>query len=188
MESRRPFTLNHTDYGTSKEQNITDFAHLRNGNPSPLVPISTSKHTIRDIYGNSQSIRSEGDSDDTLLGLLTAKGYRISSTKQLARLHDPDEYEAELNVISEVLAYFEISSKRIIDVMPMIFETVFARNFQRDIRKVLTSKLGLVGEFGLENCARYVVDEPIVRMKREHLNERKATLSKALEILSQFFN
>ena len=175
----------HTDYNTAREGFIDEFAHSRNGILGPS-PVSSSKHTLKDFYGNSQSIISHGDSDDTLLGLLNAKGYRVSSPKQLARLHDPDEYEAELNVISEVLAYFEIASKRIIDVMPMIFETRFANDFAVEIRKVLRSKVELVGDLGLENCGRYVVDEPDVQLKREDLNRKKAILSNALQIVSRF--
>jgi hypothetical protein len=185
MESRRPFTMNHGDYGLAKEGFVTEFAHCRNGAVVPS-PISSSRHTLRDPYGNSQSMYSCGDGDDTLLSLLTAKGYRVTSTKQLARLHDPDEYEAELNVISEVLAYFEIASKRIVDVMPMIFESRLAHNFEEDIRKTLASKLGLVGEFGLDNCLRYVVDEPDIRSKREDLNRQKEILSRAFAIVPQF--
>jgi hypothetical protein len=108
--------------------------------------------------------------------------------KQLDRLYDPDEYEAELTVISEVLAYFEIASKRIIDVMPMLFETRLAVNFEEDIRKTLAAKLGLVGEFGLENCLRYAVDEPDIRSKREDLNRQKEILSNAFAIISQFYS
>jgi hypothetical protein len=166
---------------------MTEFAHCRNGNVVPS-PVSSSRHTVRDFYGNSQSIISCADGDDTLLSLLTAKGYRISSTKQLARLHDPDEFETELKVVSEILAYFEIASKRIVDIMPMIFETRLPHDFEEDIRKALISKLGLVGECGLENCARYVVDEPGIRSKREVLNREKGILSKAFAIVSQFYS
>jgi Dynamin GTPase effector domain len=188
MESCRPFTLNYNDYGASKEENLTDFAHRRNGKLAPTAPVSSSRHTLRDAFGNSQSVTSKGESDDAILSLLTANGYRVTSTKQLARLHDPDEYEAELNVMAEVFAYFEISSKRIVDIMPMIFETAFARNFENDLRKVLTSKLKLVGDSGLENCAKYVVDEPDIQVKRERFNRQKMILSNALGVVSGFFN
>lgn len=188
MESCRPFTLNYGDYNASKEEILTDFAHERNGKISPLAPTSSSRHTLRDAFGNSQSVISKGESDDALLSLLTANGFHVSSMKQLARLHDPDEYEAELNVIAEVLAYFEVSSKRIVDIMPMIFETVFARNFESNLRKELASKLKLVGDPGLENCAKFVVDEQDVQIKRERYMRQKTILSKALGIVSRLFN
>ena len=70
--------------------------------------------------------------------------------------------------------------------MPMIFETRFANDFAVEIRKVLRSKVELVGDLGLENCGRYVVDEPDVQLKREDLNRKKAILSNALQIVSRF--
>ena len=133
-------------------------------------------------YGNSQSIVSKTESENALLGVLAANGFRVTSTKQLARLHDDDKYEAEMIVISEVLAYFEISSKRLIDIMPMIFETVFAIGFVDDLRKNLT-RLSLVGVYGLDNCTKYGVYEPDVQVRRADLNWQKQILSDALALL-----
>lgn len=186
MESTRPFTLNYIDYGVSKEDHLTNFAHQRNGKLAVGQP-SSSRHTLRDMHGNSQSVISKTESEDALLSLLTANGYRVNSTKQLARLHDPDEYEAEMSVISEILAYFEISSKRIIDITPMIFETVFATHFVNDLRKMLAAKLKLVGESGLENCTKYGADEPDVQAKRVDLNRQMHILSNAAAIVSDLF-
>jgi hypothetical protein len=104
--------------------------------------------------------------------------------KELSRLHNSDEYEAELGVVSQVLAYFEISSRRIIDVMPMIFETVFVRNFSQEIRKVLISELKLVGDFGLENCIKYAKDEVGIEIRND-LAEAKEILSRAADFLNQ---
>jgi hypothetical protein len=188
MEQRRPFTLNHNDFNASKEGLLTDFAHLRRQSSNFFSPSSSSTHTVRGEHGISHTLSSNGVGEDALLSLLTAKGYHITSTKQLARLHDPDEYAEELTVISQVLAYFEISSKRIVDLMPMIFETVFARQFGDELRKRLTSNLKLVGECGLENCAKYARDEPDVQSKRQEYNRQKETLSRALGIISRFFN
>jgi len=187
MDQCRPFTQNHMDYNGSKEEFITDFAHNRRQSRTSFAPKSSSTHILKDEYGNSHSISSKGVGEDALLSLLTAKGYHISSTKHLARLHDPDEYQVELMVISEVLAYFQISSKRIIDIMPMVFETVFTRQFGDELRKGLTSNLKLVGEFGLENCARYARDEPDVQFKREEYNKQNVILSQALGIISRIF-
>ena len=100
-------------------------------NNGPRPPLAFATHTIKDVNGNAHSISSKGVGEDVLLSLLTAQGYHISSAKQLARLHDPDEFGAELDVMARVLASFEISSKRIVDVMPMIFETALVCNFCR---------------------------------------------------------
>ena len=187
MERNRPFTMNHNGYGVATEEFVIEFAHARAQGYTTLKSSSSSTHTIKDIYGTSHSITAKGVGEDVLLSLLVANGYHVSSAKQLARLHDPDFYETELEVISQVLAYFQIASRRIIDVMPMIFETVFARDFGDEIQKELTSSLKLVGDFGLENCAKFAREEREVQVKREDLNKRKEILSRAVMVVHQFY-
>jgi hypothetical protein len=187
MEKSRPFTLNHKDYCTSREEFVTEFAHRRAKSYGEFKPASSSTHTIKDVYGTSHSVSAKGVGEDVLLSLLTANGYRISDSKQLARLHDPDDYDTELEVIAQVLSYFEISSKRIIDIMPMIFETVFARDFGGELRKELTSNLKLVGESGYETCGRYATEEQEVQRRREELDGEKGILSSAVTVVSRFY-
>jgi hypothetical protein len=186
MESRRPFILNPQDYRDSKEQNFTDLTCERNAKVTSGQP-SLSRHTLRDGNGNSQSIVTTTENDNALLGILQSKGFALTSTKKLARLHDVDEFEAEMTVISQALAYFEMSSRRIIEIMPMIFETVFAADFVADLRKNLPTTINFVGESGYETCKRYGVDEPIILAKRKDLVARMKSLSEALEIVSKLF-
>ena len=179
--------MNHKGYTLATEELVTEFAHARAQSYGTHTPASSSTHTIKDIYGTCHSVTAKGVGEDVLLSLLVANGYRISSAKQLARLHDPDYYETELEVISQVLAYFELASQRIMDVVPMIFETVFARDFSHEIRKELTSSLKLVGDFGLENCAKFAKEEPDTQLRREDLNKRKDILSRAVTVVHQFY-
>ena len=179
MERRRPFTLDHMQFSITKENLTTELTHERNESEKKHKTSSTpasSTYTIRDVSGYSHSITSRGVDEDVLLGLLASKGYRISSPKQLARLHDPGEYVTEIEVICQVLAYFESSSKRIIDIMPMIFETVFASEVVEELREALTSSLKLVGDPGPANCVKYTQDEPAVETEREELLSQKNTL------------
>jgi len=178
--------MNRNDYRISKQDHLTTFAHERNDKMATGQP-SSSRHTVRDANGNSQTIVSSTHNDDALISVLAANGFRITSTKELARLHEPDEYEAEVKVISEALAYFEISSNRIIDVMPMIFETVFAVDFVEDLRVRLAAQLRLVGETGYENCKGYGVDEPAVQGRRVQLNWKTRILAQCSEIVSNLF-
>jgi hypothetical protein len=160
---------------------MTDFIDFRNDVSS--VSIARTSYTIRDKVGNFQSHSQEGISDDVLLGHLYAKGFKISDVKELARLHGPDEYETECIVISDILAYFEIASQRIIDIMPMVFEVVFAREFESELRKTLISKLNLLGDKGTETCAEYTRDTEYIRQKREKLIDGKKVLLEAMQIL-----
>jgi hypothetical protein len=186
METRRPFTLNEIDYRLSRDEHLTNFVHERKAKTTDGQP-SSSRHTTRDGHGNSQSIVSRTENEDMLRSFLAANGFPISSMKELARLLPPDEFEAEINVISETLAYFDISSKRFIDVMPMVFETVFAVAFVEDLRNGLTGRLNLVGESGYENCKKYGADEPAVQAQRQELNWRLNILSDCSKIVSNLF-
>ena len=188
MERNRPFTMNHKTYSLTAKDLVAEFANARlNDSQISINAASSVTHTVKDIYGSSQSVTSKGVGEDVLLGFLAAKGYGLSSAKQLARLRDPDFYETELSVISQVLAYFEISSQRIMDVMPMIFETVFVLDFEDELRKNLTTSLQLVGNVGLETCRRMAKEEPDIQLRREELNERKKTLLRAATVVHQFY-
>jgi hypothetical protein len=182
LENNRPFTLSHERFVDSRDESRIELAYHRNLNNSS-ARISRTSHTIRDGTGNFSSISQNEVGDDVLLGHLCARGYPISDIKQLALLHGSDEYATELSVISDVWAYFEISSKRIIDIMPMLFEVVFARNFGNELRNVLASKLKLLGKQGERTCARFAQDAEDIHVKRVKLLEDQGILSEALQIL-----
>jgi hypothetical protein len=182
LEANRPFTFSHERFSVSRGQHMTEFAHYRNQKNSSAC-ISRTSHTIRDGSGNFQSISQNAITEDVLVGHLYAKGYKITDSKQLARLHGPDEYEIELTVISDVWAYFDIASKRIMDIMPMLFEVVFARDVGRELQNVLTSDLKLVDDQGVQTCERYTRDDEDVHQSRVKLTEEKRILLKALGIL-----
>src|SRR5271169_1671228 len=98
---------------------MIEIAHHRNQN-NLSARISRTSNTIRDKSGNFRSISQDKVTEDVLVGHLYAKGYMISDSKQLALLHGPDEFVTELTVISDIWAYFEIASKRAMDIMPML--------------------------------------------------------------------
>jgi hypothetical protein len=180
MEKRRPFTLLHDEFLEIKDELLRKFSDSRR----TLRIRSGSTYILKDTNGYTHAYHT---GDNNLLTILSAHGYDIHSERYLKRLDDPDEFEAELIVISQVLAYFDLSSKRIIDVIPMIFEKVFAQHFSDELSKVLTVELELVGERGLENCARYAQEEPAVRVKREDLTRQRVILERALEVIARFF-
>lgn len=89
--------------------------------------------------------------------------------------------------MARVLAYFEISSRRIVDVMPMIFETALVCNFADELQKTMTSDLKLIGEFGFENCRIYGKDEPDIQVKRQEYRKHEEILTDAILIISGVF-
>jgi hypothetical protein len=187
MEMNRPFTLNYQAYTETQEEFVTDFLYFRSQEGRGTLQVdSSTTHSVKDTNG-SHSVYAKGSGNDVVLSLLAANGYHLSSPKQLSRLLEPDAHKAELVVISQVLAYFQISSTRIIDVMPMIFETVFARDFAHALEKNLTSSLQLTGKGGYDNCARFAKEEPEVQAEREDFEKKRAILVEALSVISTNF-
>jgi len=181
MEIHRPFTMGSKEYMARKEEHLTSFALARHQNSDSSLPFAASG-TVR-VQDTSGAHRTFATSEENLLTVLAGYGIHMSSMKQLVRIHD-DEYHAEMDVISHVAAYFDVSSKRIVDNVPMSFETVFARDFGKDLRRCLTTNLKLVGAHGVENCERYIRDEPNLRARRDELTRQLEILKSAMETVS----
>jgi hypothetical protein len=173
--------MNKAEYIKAKAGNIISFASRRHGTPLPRE--ERSSILLSDWDGVS---RRHSATEENLVKVLQAFGIHISSVQDLARLHE-DEYHAELDVMSHVAAYFDISSKRLIDDIPQVFETVFARDFGEKLRNSLTINLNLIDEKGLDNCQRYIRDEPNVQARRDHLDRLRSILENAKETIDRFF-
>jgi hypothetical protein len=117
--------------------------------------------------------------------VLSAYGIRLSSLTQLARIH-ADEFDAELDVIAHVAAYFDVAATRTIDNIPQLFESAFASKFVLRMEE-LASKLKLVGEGGLERCRMYVRDEPDIQVKRDRLIREHRILEDGLATIERFY-
>jgi hypothetical protein len=185
METNRPFMINNTIYDGAKEEFLTDFAHSRSeaGGGGKSAKLDPSVVVPGPFVPSNTLVKGMSD-EEILLTLLSKRGYHLSSVKQLARLHGPDDYQTELTVISQVLAYFQVSSNRFTDVMPMIFETVFVRDFADELKNNLTSGLKLIGKDGYANCARFAKEEPEVQENRGRLERQRGILCDALKVVS----
>lgn len=174
--------MNNDEYNKIKKANITSFSLKRH--PGGQVSLKEGgTFSLIDGTGNSRHFPA---TEGNLLRVLAAFGLHLSSSKELVRMHT-DKYHAELDVISHVTAYYDISSKRLIDDIPQVMETVFAKDFGLDLGKCLTKTLDLVGPKGVENCERYIQDEPDVHAKREDLLRQRGILDNALATLDKSF-
>jgi hypothetical protein len=185
MERHRPFTLNRQYYISMQHEWLTTYALKRhNESRSDCTLASTPCSSIRltDSTGNPRIFQA---SEENLCTVLSAFGIHLSSLKQLARIHH-DDYDDELGVISHITSYFEISSKRLIDDIPKVFETVFACDFGQELERNLAMNLKLVGEGGVETCKRYIQDEPDVQFKRDDLMRQAGILKNALTTVDHF--
>ena len=183
-ESHRPFTLN-KEYLKRKEENLAAYALLRHRNTSPDLPFTSSSSSTFRLQDGTFS-RAYAATEENLVTVLSAYGIRLSSLTQLARIH-ADEFDAELDVIAHVAAYFDIASTRTIDNIPQLFESRFASKFVLRLEEELATKLNLFGEGGLERCRMYARDEPNIQVRRERLIREKKILEDALATIDRFY-
>jgi hypothetical protein len=94
MEKRRPLTMNEHYFVRCKGDKYTKLVNLRR----PLRTSRTESHSV------SSNVPIRSLTKQELVVLLVANGFPFKSVEHSARLYDPDEYEEELRVISEVLA------------------------------------------------------------------------------------
>lgn len=97
------------------------------------------------------------------------------------------EYDAELETISYVAAYFDFSCRRFVDLVPMIVHTRLAFDFSKDLHDSLFDGLGITGEKGFKNCEKYLEEHHSLRYMRANLKARQEILDKSNEILKRVF-
>ena len=90
--------------------------------------------------------------------------------------------EAALDVISHIRTYFDISSKRITEVIPMICEIFLTEKLEK---RLLTQFPAAIGWTNEEECAKYLEDDLEVGLKREDLQRKKKIVKNALEIIGR---
>lgn len=121
---------------------------------------------------------------DSVVKSLASLGISVQSFDDLSqKLQPPNEYAKEFDVISGVLAYCQIASQRMIDVVPMRIKHHLVHGFSKTVQEKLIDRLGLLGNGGEERCAALVKEDPKTERERADLNRRKEILVKASEIL-----
>ena len=109
-------------------------------------------------------------------------GVPVQSAEEFLLELGSGKYSKEFHVISGALAYFQVASQRMIDVIPMRIEQHLIYDFAESVKK-LDEILGLVGEGGEKRCKEFMVEDPKVHIERKELQEQKDILVKASEIL-----
>jgi Dynamin GTPase effector domain len=101
---------------------------------------------------------------------------------------DSDSYsdgaDTELVVISNICAYFDVSSKRLIEVVPMICDTSLSLKLVNELKNSFMKQLGIGGASGLENCQRFLQEDPDVRERKQILRRQQEIVNRAEQILS----
>jgi len=186
FEKSRPITQNSDTFFSLKEEHLLNFLYDRtqfgehNLRASFMIqdPVTRRRRYLSHEQLSQHAFWNQVMSD------MTAYGIQITNPKQLARLQPRDEYDTEIHLISAVLAYFEIASMRIMEVMPMIFEVVYLEGFEEGLRRRLTKDLRLMDkEKGQEICERYATENDETQGKIRTLGEKRRVLMAAQEVL-----
>ena len=123
---------------------------------------------------------------DQVLSQLAAAGYPVQSTADLERLFASDPYEEVLVVCSEVRAYWQVSYKRIIDMVPLVIDEDFLCGLACDTQDVLMQGLGLTGADANARAGEYLSEDADIVAEREELLEKLARVEDVWDRLSHF--
>jgi len=158
METRYPFTMN--------EQY--------------LMRAQAAKH--KEILLALKQTPGPTDVQEVMKKLADLLGVPVQSAEEFLLELGSGKYSKEFHVISGALAYFQVASQRMIDVIPMRIEQHLIYDFAESVKK-LDEILGLVGEGGEKRCKEFMVEDPKVHIERKEFQEQKDILVKASEIL-----
>jgi Dynamin GTPase effector domain len=79
------------------------------------------------------------------------------------------ENEKELQIMSEVCAYVDIATVRVIESIPMAVDFGFAKGCADRLRKDFLSKLGVTETEGVERCQNFARGDRAIQEEREKL-------------------
>lgn len=142
------------------------------------------------------------------LSSLAALGFQGLTKSELLRLLPPGKEDPALDIMAEVRAYWQGSSKppnnslsftfpfnlplpgclvayrRFSDLVPLEIDQAYIRAFDSAIHVALVDGLGLTRDGARENCRKWLEEDPAVVAKREELMARKRMLEAALASLA----
>ena len=186
LEENRPFTQNREAFMAFKEEHMTDFHYAHTNWQLPEQSLRAS-FSIWDKKGARRSVSHDYLSENSLLNQvmsdLTSKGIQVTNPKRFALLQPHSEYGTEIAFMSACLAYFDIASMRVIEAIPKIFEVVYLKRFEGNLRARLTFELKLNNMEGVETCKRYTRENIEIQKKRQILIDKQKALGKALDML-----
>ncbi|KAI0759258.1 P-loop containing nucleoside triphosphate hydrolase protein [Trametes elegans] len=97
-----------------------------------------------------------------------------------------DGYEDELELMAEVRAFFDISSKRTVDNIPAAVDEHMLHAYARALQDALVARLGLTAPDARARCARLLAEDACVAARRADLRAKQARLDGVQKALREF--
>ncbi|THH09638.1 hypothetical protein EW145_g1875 [Phellinidium pouzarii] len=170
----RPFTLNTRYLAEYKSKFLAYYKTYRYKalNSTPLNRLQS--------YNSGH----RGDVDYIAEALVALNKADFKNVKEydLAKLLPEDDCESALEVMATVSAYFQVSCKRFIDVVPSIVDYDFVQGFSRDIQGVLYGVI--IKDNANARCRSFLQESPATAARRSKLQMKHERLEAARNELS----
>jgi hypothetical protein len=191
MQETMPFTLSKAQLIAYTDEYMKQAKSLRATNKGPFTNIYTSTADFTAVKASLAKFGMIYVCLTLAILICIIIGLSVSTLQDLAALTTPlkpaDNYEGELQIMAETLAYFRISARRQFDVVPMLIQRHLFRSLTKNFcTEMCHAILGTDDDQIQQKAARFMAEDPQLSDKRKSLNEEQVILVEAVKILNQF--
>ncbi|TCD67244.1 hypothetical protein EIP91_000373 [Steccherinum ochraceum] len=157
----RPFTLNVRRYNGYKKKYLACYSSIRKGDYTPRDADSACDYGENEAYLPVATPAPEQ---------LTSEGVELT-TKSSAQC-----FEAELTLMAEIAAYFQVSYDRLVDNIPRIIDQDFLMAIMQELHDRLAEPVELDTENATKRAKAYLAEDEKLTLERNNLAMSKDRL------------
>ncbi|KAL5504501.1 hypothetical protein ACEPAH_7162 [Sanghuangporus vaninii] len=177
-----PFTLNSVYLNQYKNDFLAYYKSCRQRDLNGIAMDHIQDYTqLESSSANASAMKDNAVGQ--ILSNLNKINIRDVKASDLPKLHR-DPFDAALEVMATVSAYYQVASKRFIDAISLAVDYELIRAFANDISKALYESLNK-GD-ARERCAIYMQEVPKIKKRREELRSRLERLEAAKQELTDY--
>ncbi|KAI0333222.1 hypothetical protein GY45DRAFT_1319829 [Cubamyces sp. BRFM 1775] len=187
---KRPRTLNEQYYSDYREKFLAYYKSCRPMADQPRETFATKLQSFMQPPSGPQSNTMPPNDMNKyitrVLNGLTDIGLPGMTPNDLAKLLPPDPYDAALDIMAGVRAYFQVSYKRFCDNIAnaIDYELVLGLDRGQALEKALRAGLGIGSPDVHARCKEYIQEPRQIAERREELMSRRERLETARKQLS----
>ncbi|KAI0705266.1 P-loop containing nucleoside triphosphate hydrolase protein [Cerioporus squamosus] len=181
---KHPRTLNEPYYLDYRSRFLS---HYKGWRPKDDQPRSSLTSRINAAFsGDTAEPDLQNDINQILSGF-SKIGLHAMQPNDLAKLLPPDPYDAAIDIMASVRAYFQVAYKRFTDNIPMSIDYELVLGLDRDqaLEKALRKGLGIGGADSYAQCAEYIREPRQIGERREELLKKRERLETARRQLTE---
>ncbi|KAI0364813.1 hypothetical protein BV20DRAFT_1029061 [Pilatotrama ljubarskyi] len=178
---RRPRTLSTVHYSDYREKFLGHYKACRPKADQPRETFTNRLETMMEQSSDFQRYINKA-----LTGL-TEMGIPGIHPSDLSKLLPPDPYDAAIDIMAGVRAYFQIAYKRFCDNVPMAIDHELVLGLDRDqaLEKALRTGLGIGSADAHARCKELIQEPRHVSDRREELMKKRERLETARKQLAE---